>query len=102
MTTIHKGDDTRAFGNNFITIFIDNPAHVVISKVVFTVGCIQKPFDYPEFPLKINFNKKETAALNYINTGYLTAYDKDGNPMECEGSITFYVINGAIRQNGKC
>lgn len=102
MTTIHKGDNTQAFGNNFLTIFLDNPMSVGISKVIFSVGCIEKVFENPQFPLRVNFNSKETAALNYINTGYLVAFDSKGRQLACEGSITFYVINGVITQNGKC
>lgn len=100
--TLHQGDNTAAFGNNFITIFMDNPASVPISRVDFVVGCIRKTYRDPKFPLYINFNSKETAKLNYINTGHLVAYDKYDRPLECEGSLTFYVINGVIKQNGKC
>lgn len=94
--TLRQGDNTKAFGGNFITIFMDNPAHIPVSKVIFSVGCIEKTYLNPEFPLYINFNSKETQALNYINTGYLTAFDVNGNQMTCEGSITFYCINGVI------
>lgn len=94
--TLRQGDNTKAFGGNFITIFMDNPAHIPVSKVIFSVGCIEKSYIKPEFPLYINFNSKETKALNYINTGYLTAFDVDGKQMTCEGSITFYCINGVI------
>lgn len=98
---LHQGDNTRAFGGNYITIYMDNPAELPVSKVVFSVGCIVKEYPNPEFPLRVNFNSKETRALNYVNTGYLTAYDKDGLPMVCEGSITFYVVNGVI-YSGQC
>lgn len=98
---LRQGDNTRAFGKNFITIFSDNPAQIPVSKVIFSVGCIEKTFENPVFPLRINFNSKETAKLNYINTGYLTAFDQYGRRMTCEGSITFYVINGVL-YSGKC
>ena len=98
--TLRNGDNTRAFGGNFITMFIDNPAQIPVSKVIFSVGCIVKTYENPQFPLYINFNSKETEALNYINTGYLTAFDQFGQQMTCEGSITFYCINGVIY--GQC
>lgn len=94
--TLRQGDNTKAFGGTFITIFMDNPGLIPVSKVVFSVGCIVKTYKDPEFPLYVNFNSKETAQLNYINTGYLTAFDEDGNQVTCEGSITFYCINGVI------
>ena len=98
--TLRKGDNTAAFGNTFLTIDLYNPAQIPVSKVIFSVGCIVKPFDNPEFPLRVNFNSRETRALNYINTGYLTAFDQNGNQVTCEGSITFYCINGVIY--GQC
>ena len=101
MTTYHQGDNTGAFGNTFIKIFLKNPAEVVVSKVVFTVGCINKVFENPEFPLYVNFNSKETSVMPYENTGYLTAYDSEGRPMTCKGSVTFYVVNGVITKYGK-
>ena len=99
---LRKGDNTASFGNNFLTIFMDNPVGIPVSKVIFSCGCIQKTFENPEFPLRINFNSKETAKLNYINTGYLVAFDDKGRQMACEGSITFYVINGVLTPYGKC
>ena len=96
MSNLHKGDNTKAFGGNYITIYLDNPAEFVISKVIFSVGCIVKEYPNPEFPLKVNFNSKETAALNYVNTGYLTAFDEFGRERVCDGSITFYVVNGVL------
>lgn len=99
---LHSGDNTAAFGNNYITVFEDNPADVIVSKVEFVVGCIKKTYVNPKFPLYINFNSKETAKLNYINTAHLIAYDEKGQRMVCDGTLTFYVINGVIRQNGKC
>ena len=99
--SIYKGDDTSAFGMNYITVEIDNPYKIPVSKVEFVCGCIVKPYPNPEFPLKINFNPKETAKLNYVNTGYLIAYDSKNRPTTCKGSVTFYVVDGVIRRNGK-
>lgn len=102
MATYHQGDNTGAFGNTFIKIFLKNPDEVVISKVVFTVGCINKEFENPEFPLFVNFNSRETASMPYENTGYLVAYDSEGRPLTCKGSVTFYIVNGVIKKNGRC
>lgn len=100
--TIHAGDNTAAFGNKYITIFIDNPAEILVSKLEFVVGCIKKTFVDPKFPLYINFNSKETTKLNYINTAHLIAYDQKGRRLVCDGSLTFYMINGVIKQDGEC
>ena len=99
---LHSGDNTAAFGNNYIVIFEDNPLAVPVSKIEFVVGCIKKTFKDPKFPLYVNFNSKETAKLNYINTAHLIAYDDKGRREVCDGTLTFYVINGVIRQDGKC
>lgn len=101
-SVIHKGDNTAAFGRNYITVEIENPYDVEVSKVEFVCGCIVKEYPNPEFPLRINFNSKETAKLNYVNTGYLIAYDSKNRPTTCKGSITFYVIDGVIKPHGKC
>ena len=66
--TLRNGDNTRAFGGNFITMFIDNPAQIPVSKVIFSVGCIVKTYENPQFPLYINFNSKETEAFRAFGT----------------------------------
>ena len=109
--TIYKGDDTRAFGNNFLTIKIENPNEYPISKIVFSVngGCIQKSFygkDYnnfqtPEIILSVNFDSKETMKLNATNVGNVIAYDINDYPQTCPQSVKFYAQNGVIT-NARC
>ena len=41
MTTIYKGDDTNAFGENFIKIDVKNDAGYTISKCIFQCRPIQ-------------------------------------------------------------
>lgn len=97
MDSIHKGDNTAAFGKNFISIEIENPENVEVSKLIFKTGCITKIFENPtEFPLIVNFTSEETARLNYVNVGYLEAFDSEGRPEQCEGSLTFIVKNGVF------
>jgi hypothetical protein len=42
MTAIYKGDDTNAFGQNFIQINLNETAGYNISKVVFNVDLFKK------------------------------------------------------------
>lgn len=99
--TIYKGDNTAAFGNNFITITLNNPLGYTVSKVVFVCGCIQKSYNNPEFPLVINFTSEETSKFGAVNVGYLVAYDAQGRQKTCNGKVMFNAVNGVI-QNVKC
>lgn len=101
---IFKGDDTGAFGNNFITINLDNPNNYEVSRVVFVCGCIQKSFENPLFPLTINLTSEETNSLKASNVCYLVAYDSEGRQKTCKGNLTFNAQNGVIgiKNNGTC
>lgn len=101
METIFKGDDTGAFGNNFITINLNNPLSYPISKAIFVCKCIKKEFKNPVFPLVINFSSKETSALQSSNICYLVVYDSEGRQKTCKGTLTFGAQNGVI-SNGTC
>lgn len=99
--SIFKGDNSGAFGNNFITINLENPLGYTISKAIFVCGCIQKSFDNPVFPIVINFSSQETAQLRSSNTCYLVAYDSEGRQKTCKGTLTFPAQNGVL-PNGTC
>lgn len=94
--TVFKGDNTGAFGNNFITIELDNPLGYIISKAEFVCGCYKKPIPNPQFPLVINFTEEETKKLNFKNTCYLVVWDELGRQKTCEGTITFTAKNGVL------
>ena len=98
---IFKGDNTGAFGNNFITINLDNPNEYVVSKVIFVCGCIQKTYENPSFPLTVNFTSEETKKLKVPSVCYLVAYDLEGRQKTCKGTLTFPVQNGVL-PNGTC
>ena len=98
---VFKGDNTGAFGNNFITIYLDNPDGYEISKVIFVCGTIQKAFNNPIFPLTINLSEAETAKLRVSNVCYLVAYDAYNRQRTCQGTLTFNAQNGVIN-NGIC
>ena len=97
---IYKGDDTGAFGNNFITINLNNPLNYPVSKVEFIInggGCLPvKEYNNPTFPLRINFSREETEKFLGVNVCRLRAYDENGLRKTCNNSLTFYAQNGVI------
>lgn len=97
------GDNTGAFGNSFITIYLENPLEYVVSKAIFVCGCFKKTFENPQFPLRINFTSEETAKLKAgANTCYLVVYDEQGRQKTCKGTLTFKAQNGVIGVNNRC
>lgn len=96
-TTIFKGDDTGAFGNNFITIYLDNPQNYVISKAIFVCGCIEKEIKNPDFPLEINLTSQQTEQLRATNVCYLVVYDEQGRQATCQGTLGFNAQNGVLK-----
>lgn len=99
---IYKSDDTGAFGNNFITINLENPSEYPISKAIFICGCLQKTFTNPVFPLIINFSSQETKKFGGTNICYLVVYDLEGRQKTCKGTLTFKAQEGVLPQNGTC
>lgn len=101
---IYRGDDTAAFGNNFLTIKVKNPLLYKVSKVIFSVngGIIEKTFTDPDFfqreetLLYVNFTSEETRKLSPTNTGNLVPYDEENRQTTCRQSVTFYAQNGVI------
>lgn len=88
--SIHKGDDTNAFGFGFLTVNLDNPENHVISKAEIRIGVIIKTYNNPIFPLNISLNKQETELLNeYNNSCYMAIYDTMGRKYTCEGTLSF-------------
>ena len=111
--TVFKGDDTGAFGNQFIQIVVKNPLLYPMSKIEFITngGCCipHKPFygaDYNNFQsaettLVVNYSSSETIKLNATNTGNLVVYDMNGKQSTCQQTLTFNAKNGVIYHNGK-
>lgn len=106
---IYKGDNTAAFGGNFLTIKVLNPDLFKISKLLFVVngGQIKKPFtdenyfQTEETILTVNFDSEETTKLGATNIGNLLAYDENGLQETCVQSVKFYAQNGVI-SDAKC
>lgn len=110
--SIYRGDDTAAFGNNFITITVKNPKLYQISKLVVTTNsgvCIpDKVFTDADFfarediNLFVNYTSSETLKLNNgANVVKLAAYDMNGLQQTCPQSKTFYAQNGVICKNAR-
>ena len=87
---IYQGDNTAAFGGNFLTINIvvpegeDIPS---ISRAELKIGCFHKVIETPTFPLTINLTEEETTHLKTENTAYLAVWDDQGRKKTCEGSL---------------
>lgn len=89
MTTIYKGDDTNAFGQNFIKIDLTGAEGYTISKVIFQCGPIQKVYTRPQFPIYVNFNHNESNRLQQNSVCYLQIFDEKGRRQTCEGTLSF-------------
>lgn len=88
-TTLYRGDDTDAFGGNFIRVNIKNNTTYKITKCVWSCGTVKKTYDNPIFPLIINLTSDETSKLLSQNTCYLAVYDEYGRKKTCKGKLTF-------------
>ena len=109
---VFKGDDTAAFGNNFITITIRNPNKFPVSKIEAATnsGCCipNKPFTDPgmfqteTITLYVNYSSDESAQLNQgANTLNLVVFDELGRQRTCPQTLVFYAQNGVILRNGQ-
>lgn len=93
---VYKTDDTGAFGNQFITINLNNPQGYTISKAIFVCGCLKKTFVNPVFPLIVNYTSEESTQFRASNVCYLVVYDSQGRQKTCQGTLTFNAKNGVI------
>lgn len=91
MANITCGDNTAAFGGNFLTITLRNESgvEVVIKKAVFACAGIRLEFENPVFPLTINLTEEQTAKLQCQNTCYLAVWDDQDRKKTCTGSFSF-------------
>ena len=96
MTCIYKGDDTGAFGQNFLTINLTGAEGLNISKAEFRCGDISKTFDSPQFPITVNFTAEETAKLQSSNSCSLAVSDESGLKKTCSGVFTFESVQRRV------
>ena len=101
---IYKGDDTGAFGNNFITIHVNNPHRREVSKIIVNVnsGVITKTFTdeshftVADIELIVNFDSNETARLIARNVVKVITYDMQNRQRTCPQYLVFSAQNGVI------
>lgn len=99
MVAINRGDNTRAFGGDFLRIYLNNPNNVYISKAVFHVnGDLEKVYENPVFPLRVNFTGEETMLLQQDNTCQLALWDDSGRRRTANGKFTFFVRENQIQE----
>ena len=105
ITYIYKGDDTGAFGNNFITITLTNEMEYTITKAQFVVNdgvpyC--EPVENPTFPMVVNFTSEQTEQMKATNVGRLWVWDEENQKKTCKGQITWDCKNGVIFNGRNC
>lgn len=99
MVAINRGDNTRAFGSNFLRIYLNNPNNLFISKAVFHInGELEKVYENPVFPLNVNFTGEETMRLKQDNTCKLALWDESGRRRTADGKFTFFVRENRIKE----
>lgn len=88
--SIFKGDDTGAFGGNFLTVNANIPTGYNISKAEIKIGILEPVVvNNPVFPLRINLTSEQTALLMNKNNIYMAVYDDLGRKATCKGVISF-------------
>lgn len=85
---LYRGDDTDAFGNDFIEIELED-APQVISKAELRCGDIVKVIENPTFPLHINFTAEETNLMKQTNDCSFAIFDEQGRKLTCDGGFSF-------------
>ena len=94
---IYKGDDTGAFGNQFITIDINNPKGLPVTKAeVYVNGYPFRTYPMPNFPIYVNFTTEETLRFNDTNVMNMRVWDSQNRSKQCNGSLTFKCKNGVV------
>lgn len=88
---IVKGDNTAAFGGDFLTISLNDESggQLEVKKAVFACGPVRIEFENPVFPLTINLSEEQTAKLDYENECYLAVWDLQDRKLTCKGTLRF-------------
>lgn len=87
---IYKGEDTDAFGQQFLTINITVPDGWVISKAELTIGKLTPIiFNSPEPPyvLHVSLNRSQTKQLERSNKARLAIFDTSGKKKILDGTV---------------
>lgn len=85
--TLYRGDDTNAFGKEFLTIELENEKEFIVTKAEFQCGTLLRVLENPVFPIQIALDRAETKQLRNENLCYLRVYDENGLRETCEGTL---------------
>ena len=97
MASINKGDNTGAFGNDFLRIYLNNPNNLYIQRALIQInGDVEKEYYDPIFPLRVNFTGEETNLLQQVNTIKLALWDEYGRRRTADGKFTFFMRENHI------
>lgn len=97
MASINRGDNTGAFGSEFLRIYLNNPNNLYIQKAIFQINNdLEKEYIDPQFPLRINFTGAETELLHQMNYCKLALWDEHGRRRTADGKFTFFVKENRI------
>ena len=107
---MYQGDNTEAFGGNFLTVYLRCKEMVwnaeteqwewtgnyvpppPILKAEIRTGCLCKVVMNPTFPLTINFNEEESAKLNIKNSIAMAVWDMQNRKHTVDGSYVFNTL----------
>ena len=97
MASINRGDNTGAFGNDFLRIYLNNPNGLLVTRALLQInGDLEKEYYDPIFPLRVNFTGAETEMLHQVNTCKLALWDEYGRRRTADGKFTFFVKENRI------
>lgn len=97
MASINKGDNTGAFGNDFLRIYLNNPNNLYIQRALIQInGDVEKEYYDPIFPLRVNFTGEETNLLHQVNVIKLALWDEYGRRRTADGKFTFFMKENQI------
>ena len=97
MASINRGDNTGAFGSDFLKIYLNNPNNVYIQKALLQInGELEKEFYDPVFPLRVNITGEETYYLSQVNHCKLALWDEYGRRRTADGKFTFFVKENRV------
>lgn len=97
-TEIYQGDDTNAFGRNFIKVNVPKGVEPnLITKCIFQCGDLQKTYNSPKFPFYINFSSEESKKLDYQNVCYIQLFDSEDRKITLRGNLQVIANKQAIK-----
>ena len=97
MASINRGDNTGAFGSDFLKIYLNNPNNIYIQKALLQInGELEKEFYDPIFPLRVNITGEETYYLDQVNHCKLALWDEYGRRRTADGKFTFFVKENRV------